>query len=237
MQLDELKEGELHIFTADLDSIGTLERLSHLYDYLDEDERARYERYKVDFKKREFLVGRALVKKLLAGYLTITPGSIYFDLDSYGKPALPSHLQLFSGRNLYFNLTHAKRYLAFAFSTGANVGVDVEYIDRKMDIEGLADRYFTSTETEHILSAEDSFREFFRIWTLKEAYIKAVGHGLSIPLNSFEVPYSSPSEGMEGWFFYNDRFNADYFVSAALSKESKAGYNVKYYNLDSLEIL
>lgn len=236
MQLEELKPNEIHIYIADLESAPPLERLDHLFSYLDAEERERIDRYKVDFKKKEFLLGRALVKRLLAAYLDIDPRAVSFELDKYGKPTLASHLQLTPGRELSFNLSHAKRYLAFAFSYSYQVGVDVEHINRNMDIEGLADRYFTKRETAHILSSADSFSEFFHIWTLKEAYIKAVGHGLSIPLNSFEIPYDNLQSGMNGWFFYNSLVESDYFVSAALEKRGEEDCLVNLFTLDSAEL-
>ena len=124
---------------------------------------------------------------LLGRHLGCAPESIEISAGRYGKPFLPKHPKLF------FNLSHAEEIAVYAFSTADEVGVDVEYIRPELAGLDIAERYFSETEKRELraLPREAQAEAFFLCWTRKEAYVKAHGDGLQIPLDSFDVSLTS----------------------------------------------
>jgi len=134
------------------------------------------------------LVSRALVRYLICEMSGKDPRSLCFSTNEYGKPFL-SELP-----DVHFNLSHSHGAVACALCRSAAVGVDVEDAGRDSDLS-IADRFFSSSEAEFLARAPAAEKRalFFDIWTLKEAYIKAVGKGLSIPLDSFSFTMDEPA--------------------------------------------
>lgn len=156
---------------------------------LSDEERARRLRFVSPDLGRRFLAARAGLRLLLGRHLERDPRSLSFAANAFGKPRLAD-----DGR-VHFNLSHSEERAVLAISDG-EVGIDLECM-RPIEYLDLATRYFHPTEVAAITSAgdvEEQRRAFFRVWTLKEAVVKALGHGLSIPLTSFEVsiPSSQP---------------------------------------------
>lgn len=146
------------------------------------DEAARAERFHFDEHRRRYTVARGLLRRLVGAYLGVAPTQPVFTYGDAGKPSLP-------GSGLSFNVSHSGSCAAFAFTAGREVGVDVECLREVSDREALARRFFAPDES-RALAAIDAARApeaFFHCWTRKEAYIKAVGGGLSIDLAGFEV--------------------------------------------------
>jgi 4'-phosphopantetheinyl transferase len=109
-----------------------------------------------------------------------------FSANQYGKPLL-------TGGDIEFNLSHSGGYALVAVSRGRNVGVDVEKIRADIEIENLSSRYFSTGEISELMALppEQRMVGFFQCWTRKEAYIKAQGLGLSLPLDGFDVSFSA----------------------------------------------
>lgn len=130
----------------------------------------------------------------------IEPELIQFEYNEFGKPSLKNH------PDLHFNLSHSGQWVAAALDTSP-IGIDVEKV-QPIDLT-IAERFFTSSETEQILQQPAALRTryFYKFWTLKESYIKAVGKGLSIPLHSFSFDLSEESISLhtgtkdKTWFF------------------------------------
>ena len=121
---------------------------------------------------------------LLARRLRAQPRDIAFTFGPKGKPALAGNSQL------RFNMSHSGSLALLAFTTDCEIGVDVEQVRAMADIEQIASSHFCSEETSELLSLDGEMAKqeaFFRCWTRKEAYIKAVGDGLSMPLDRFQV--------------------------------------------------
>ena len=127
-----------------------------------------------------FLLSRGLMRSVLASYLTCSATDLQFTSNAFGKPILHA-------RTLHFNLTHSRGAVALAVSGAHEVGVDVEERQRRVDYLGLAQRYFAPDEARHLESISEDERAdvFFAIWTLKEAYVKGIGRGLTFPLDAF----------------------------------------------------
>lgn len=133
-----------------------------------------------------FLLSRGLMRSVLASYLGCLCHDLQFTSNAYGKPILRPNGSA-GAPTLQFNLTHSRGAVALAVSGGREVGVDVEERERRVDFLGLAQRYFAAAEARHLeaLREEERSEAFFAIWTLKEAYVKGIGRGLTFPLDAF----------------------------------------------------
>lgn len=147
------------------------------------DEQARHEEFYFPQDQLRYLLTRTLVRRLLERYLGVPASELVFRANAYGRPALAAehnHLAL------DFNLSHSADYVVCALTRTGQIGVDVEGFARQRDLH-VADDFFAPSEVEQLLKcpAEARNRRFVEFWTLKEAFIKAVGHGLAIPLDAF----------------------------------------------------
>lgn len=151
---------------------------------LDGGEQSRLDRFVASGAARQFLVARALLRSTLSRYRPVNPRGWTFESNYYGRPEIsqPAYAKAIS-----FNLSHTKGLVACAVSEQATVGVDVESLSRNLDYHGLAAHSFAKPEAQRLQRSDNGalIDHFFKIWTLKEAYIKARGMGLSIPLDSF----------------------------------------------------
>ena len=177
-----LTPGDVHVryrLTDDLDADARRTALS----VLSSDERARYERFRLDGDRHEFAAAHALLRTTLSEFDRIGPRDWRFDAGSHGKPVLAPGL---SALPLSFNLSHARGLVACAVALGADVGLDVELVTRATDWRAIASRFFPSTEIAQIDGVAEAGRatRFFEIWTLKEAFAKALGVGLSQSLDA-----------------------------------------------------
>ena len=151
---------------------------------LSPDELERAERYRFDQHRNEFILSRAVLRMVLASYTAQSPESLSFDYSAQGKPALKN-----GPPDLRFNVSHTEGLAVLALVREREIGVDAEKIRPQPDAQKLAKRFFSAREQLFLgkLSGDELQRAFFRCWTRKEAYIKAKGEGLSIPLHAFDV--------------------------------------------------
>lgn len=178
-----LSPGEVHLWSARVDLDAP--RVEQLYALLDPSERQRASRFHFERHRRRHVVRTALLRSLLGGYLARPPQSIRFRFGEKGKPALAESEE----PKLRFNLSHSEEVAVFAFTTDCSLGVDVEFLRPMPDAEEVATRFFSRSEVAMLETVGKSQRElaFFNCWTRKEAYIKAIGDGLSKPLDQFAV--------------------------------------------------
>lgn len=153
---------------------------------LSDDEISRASRFVFDRDRRYYIVARASLRRLLSERLGMRPESIEFDYGKYGKPVLGKSL---SGRSLHFNASRSNDIAAYAFSKEREIGIDVEAVRDLPDINDIADHCFSEKEkaSYSCLDEADRLKGFFNCWTRKEAFVKALGEGLSHPLGSFDV--------------------------------------------------
>lgn len=173
--------GEVHIWRFRLDIWGDcLERLAEL---LSEDEADRASRYRFDRDRRRFIVHRALVRLVIAGLINASPRRLAFELLPAGKPTIKSEA------GLEFNSSDTAELGVVAAAIGSPLGIDVEWVRSDMDHLRVAERFFSSAERRALQAVvlQQRSKAFFLAWTRKEAYIKALGAGLSLPLNRFDV--------------------------------------------------
>ncbi len=162
------------------------DEIARLATYLAPEERERAERFHFARDRDRFIAMRSLLRIILANYLRISPSSVIFDYGPEGKPEL-ANAQV--GGRLKFNLSHSNRLALLAVTQERRVGVDLEYIRPLQDAAQIAQRFFAPGECAAYLALPPAEQPaaFFRCWTCKEAYIKAIGRGLSYPLDRFEV--------------------------------------------------
>jgi len=174
---------EVHLWAIELDEPAAVEPARQL---LSPDEQERADRFRFEKHRRRFTLGRAAQRQILAGYLAAEAAELVFDYSPLGKPSLA---EPWSVSGLCFNLSNSHELALLAVTQCGPCGVDVEYLHRRCDHAGLAERYFSPPERIAVLShAEPDRRDaFFRCWTRKEAMLKATGTGLTFPLDRFVV--------------------------------------------------
>lgn len=169
-------------FTLDLDA-WTVRKMRT---QLSVEERIRADRFVTDELRSRFVVGRATMRSLLANCIGMEPGRLEFQYGANGKPSLSNVSEL------HFNLSHSHGCALLAISDHRNVGIDLERIDPATEIESISSRFFTSGECREMLALNPEHRRlrFFDLWCCKEAYLKAVGTGISAGLNTCRVTKS-----------------------------------------------
>jgi 4'-phosphopantetheinyl transferase len=179
-----LGEADLHLWRASLDCDAPV--YSRLQTTLSPDEIARADRFVFLADRNRFVAARGILRELLGTYLMLPPANLKFRYGNHGKPALDANAP---DSTLQFNLSHSGDLAIYAFSRGRELGVDVEQIRPQLASEDVARRYFASSEVAELQALPPNSRPeaFFLCWTRKEAYVKAHGAGLSLPLDSFTV--------------------------------------------------
>ncbi len=208
---------------------------------LSDDERQRNQRYRFAADRRKDLIARALLRSQLGERLNLAPASLVFKRGEHGKPALVLD------SSLEFNLSHAGDWIVLAMAE-SRIGVDIEHTARDNDVMAIADRYFFGSEIAELTSFEPSEQRqrFFDYWTLKEAYMKARGEGISLGLSNFGFSVANkPDITIEmnsclndsplDWQFFCVTPNPDYRLSLAFNSSKKS--TVACYNCIPLESL
>ncbi len=191
-----LNSDEVHVWQASLDQAPFQVRL--LQDTLSTDERARAERFYFEKDRQRFIVARGVLRAILGRYLNRAPEALGFLYNAYGKPALAGEPD---GTPIHFNLSHSHDIALYAVTRHREVGIDLERIRLDLAFEDIAERFFSPAEAETLrtLPTEIQRQTFFRFWTRKEAYAKARGEGLSLPLDQLDVLLTpGPSEVASG---------------------------------------
>lgn len=186
-----LDNGGVHLWRIPLDQDASATASAHKL--LAADEIQRYDRFKPEAVKRRFALARGGMRVILGRYLSLPPASLEFRYGEQGKPRLAPDQD---PTKLRFNLTHSHDLAILAVASDREVGVDVELLRDNIEFESLAARYFSLLEAETLaaLAGDEMKRQFFRIWTAKEAYIKGIGKGLRIPLDQFDIAVGSEQQ-------------------------------------------
>lgn len=147
--------------------------------FLSQDEIGRAERFKFSVDRDRFIKGRYLLRKISSDYLDVAPENIKFDYNAFGKPSLHDFPEL------YFNLSHSRNIIIFVFTVLSEIGVDIEYIQNDLDHLDIGKTVFSKSELHQLREESDFLKpgKFYEYWTRKEAFIKATGFGLSLPID------------------------------------------------------
>jgi 4'-phosphopantetheinyl transferase len=178
-----LVTGETHVWSASL--LQPASRLQTLRQTLTPDEQARADRFYFDEHRHRFIAARGILRALLGRYLALKPETIRFAYNDYGKPSLAVP----EASSLRFNVSHSGDMALYAVTHTQQIGVDIELLREVSDIQQIVQRFFSPQEQAEWLRLPvgQQTTGFFNCWTRKEAYIKARGQGLSLPLEQFDV--------------------------------------------------
>jgi 4'-phosphopantetheinyl transferase len=189
--MDVLPFNAVHIDLVETANTAALEKLDAYKALLSNDEQARMARFVFDRDRRAFLITRALVRTTLSRYAGVAPADWRFIANVHGRPEILDRPP--GAPDLRFNISHTDGLVACAVTVGREVGVDVEHINRHLTRD-VAGRFFAPNEVTDLrkLPEDDQRRVFFDYWTLKEAYIKARGFGLALPLGDFAFKLKPP---------------------------------------------
>lgn len=179
-----LGSNAVHVWRVSLDHSPS--EIALFQNNLDDDERSRADRFYFSRDRERFIVARGILRAILGRYSNRAPNSLCFSYNTHGKPALVSESD---ADGIRFNLSHSNGKALYAISRGREIGVDLEFIRCDLEAEQIAERFFSRSEIETLRALPPSLRKyaFFLCWTRKEAYIKARGEGLSLPLDQFDV--------------------------------------------------
>jgi 4'-phosphopantetheinyl transferase len=199
---------EVHVWRLHADAVADSGLMGCLEGLLAADEAERRNRYVHERTRQEFLLARGLARTVLASYTGLSPHELRFTADAFGKPVL----EPIGNPHVHFNLSHSHGVVVCAAALDRHVGIDVEDSGRRLECLDLAERYFAAAEVAHLhrLPVVDRQEAFFAIWTLKEAFVKAIGHGLSFPLDTFAfelerdrlLRFHPPAELPGRWRFF-----------------------------------
>jgi len=235
--------GEIHIWMVSPDEIDD-HALLDCQTLLSEAEERRWRRFHFEKDRRIHLISRALIRTTLSGYTGADPRAIAFCENKYGKPeiATPDHRP-----PIRFNLSHTKGLIVCVVALTEDIGVDVECPDsRHRETAEIARRFFSPAEAQDIGAAGEEMREelFFHYWTLKEALIKAMGRGLSIPLDQFafelspenrpQVLFSHPDDPSgvwtdnepKDWLFWSLKPSPRHIAAVAVKRKKGLDYRI-----------
>ncbi|HIK37431.1 MAG: 4'-phosphopantetheinyl transferase superfamily protein [Geminocystis sp.] len=166
-----------------------------------------------DYLKFRYIINRAILRLILSNYLNLPPRQITLFYNTKGKPDLTPGI---NSQGIRFNISHKHDYTIYALSLNP-VGIDLEKIEEKRRALAIAKRFFTSHEYEYLrkLNSQDTIIEFFRLWTAKEAYLKAIGEGISGGLRRIDLAKNN----QPNWQIYNAFIKGNYLVSVAIKKK------------------
>ena len=231
-----LHKGDIHLWKAGLNIDSAYQEL--LWNQLNKAEQDRANRFRFDKDRMHFIAGRGILRQLLAQYLNTLPTDIQFEYSAYGKPSLKAN------PSLKFNLSHSNGLGLFAFTSDYELGVDIEFFKPDVDFYTLARNFFSQNEAQALLKLPPAHLKegFYNCWTRKEAIIKAIGKGLSFPLDQFEVSLH-PGNPAELIATYWDVEEVQYWTLSSFEPQTQfkgalayrgQGLTVHYYRFDEL---
>lgn len=223
---------QVHIIR--IDRSRNLDDYKILYSLLDRETMQKINRFLNADDKIRSLLSHLFLKYLISLELGCDLMEIKFGYEKHGKP------YLLSSEGLSFNISHSGEFIAIAISS-VNIGIDIqEFID--LEYQDLAMRFFSNQEYNYINNTSDIQENFFRIWTLKESYLKARGSGLHTPLNSFYFSIENNKinlyhKGYNTMFYFYDEIIHDKYYMSICSAEEIEHLELREYNHVELDTL
>lgn len=220
-----LNNSQVHVWRANLDLPTNI--IEQLTSYLSVDEIARANKFRFEQHQRRFIAARGVLRQILGNYLQISPEKLQFEYSDRGKPRLSGSM---GNSSLQFNVSHSHEYALYGFTYERAIGVDLEYARKMPDAVKIAERFFSPSEFKLITSVttEQQSETFFKLWTAKEAYLKAVGTGLADSLSTVEIfldqtrcPQLLAIKGNKtaigNWSMYSCSLGTDYIAAMAVA--------------------
>jgi phosphopantetheinyl transferase len=233
-------EENAHAGRAEVCFAETKDLLSYyplFYKWVSEAERSRAKKMISEKERETYITCHALLRLMLAGKINSDPSELSFSKGVHNKPGLP-------GDSLFFNISHTREAFAIGISENNHVGLDIENLNRKIDIYSVSRNYFSRLESDYTMrSAADQVERFFLIWTRKEALLKAIGTGITDDLDKIEVsePVNTVDAGLFTRNYCNSHVNnhflyskkiADHYLSVAMPTDQP----IDFTHIDSENI-
>lgn len=205
---------------------------------LSDDEKSRSERISDARNHRQYLAAHILLHLMLSHFSNVKAADWHFVDGPHGRPEPGPGIE---SQGLRFNLSHARGMVACAVTLQDDIGIDVEWMERCNDLAGIAEKKFAAQEAAYFSAAseEDRARIFFSFWTLKEAYIKAIGRGLLEPLNGFafaledlKISFLSGQDKGDCWSFDLFQPSPVHLAALALARPPGAVVEITRRHLD-----
>jgi 4'-phosphopantetheinyl transferase len=244
MLLAQLNQ-EIHVWIVTPDAIRDKKTLDSCIEILSEQEREQYRRFRFPEDSHHYLVSHALVRRALSKYIDISPGEWAFYRSEHGRPevanpGLPS---------IRFNLSHTKGLAACVVTSSCDCGIDVERIYARHNPIGVAKRMFSSAEYQYMLQLKgrEQLVYFFTRWTLREAYVKARGIGISFPTSKLNFNIESSCEitiefqadiqdNSEDWQLQLLPLTEEHMTAVAIRRQDHNNKNlITYFVADDLD--
>lgn len=216
-------KNEIHIYRINLKKFDNC--IDEPAVLLSADEISKAGNYKFEKDRFTYTACRKFLRKILSGYVSESPDMINFSYSEHGKPFLRDS-------PVKFNLAHSNFQVVYAVSIDTEVGIDIEYKKKIPDAFHIAERFFSQYEKDDLkkVAGEKTEEVFYNCWTRKEAFIKATGKGLSMPLDEFSVsilPGEKPEllwlksnpEDVKEWSLFDIHVSTDYKASLAVRKK------------------
>ena len=241
----QLSDNEIHLWSIDPQQITDQQKLDSLKTLLSKTELEKVQRYRLAKAQHDALITRAFVRTVLALYTDLNAQDLIFAITEHGKPELCN-----SSLPIRFNLSHNNDLIICAVCLNHDIGCDVESLSRKISVNSIAKRYFSANEYQslQVLPFTAQKARFFEYWTLKEAFVKATGLGISQGLDTFAFQIETTEQAA-----FNDNITLTFSENSALqnnldwysclnyldqthciaicvkSKKSNKTFNIKYF--------
>lgn len=237
----KINDNEIHLWFVYDEQIDSQDLLVQYYDLLNGLESEKQQRFHFAKHRHQYLLTRATVRSVLSKYNpTIAAEDWVFEYNDYGKPHVSNNNLV---NPISFNISHTDRLVVMAVTSGQEIGVDVEHLRSGRKAFDTVESIFSPQEVDQLFQLPEAQQEerFIDYWTLKEAYIKACGMGLYIPLDHFSYDVSQQGElsidfhpdrddDPDAWQFWQLRPSADFIVSIAIKCK-------KHYELSKWELV
>ena len=229
-QYPNLPPHVIDVWYAHVDTLIASDSVENHFKILSGSEKEQIGKFALLRVREESLAARLLVRHALSFYAEITPERWQFTKGERGKPFVQAPWKGFSA----FNLTHSANLVVCAVAAEGQLGVDVESLDRSTTGVPLARRFFAPQEVEQLIALPPAMRPeaFLQIWTLKEAYIKATGDGMAMPLDHFffdltvsgpaQLHLNDPSDSGSNWLFAQVRLPSRHHISLGMTNRTIA---------------
>jgi 4'-phosphopantetheinyl transferase len=230
-----LSANEVHLWRVNLQILN--KQITEFTYILSEDEKVRANNFKFAEHQNRFIAARGFLRQIISYYLKISNREIVFQYSDRGKPIIQNN-------NLQFNVSHSQDLALYAFTNKHLIGIDLEYLRSNVECAKIAQRFFTSTESQLInsLPKDKQHQTFFHFWTVKEAYLKATGEGLVGGLDTVEVDLESDTEIIikaiakqatknNNWFFSSFIPEKDFIATVAINTR-ETDLTIKYFTLN-----
>lgn len=225
---------EVHIWKVETGESGLLEECQSV---LSEEELKKTDFFKFKEARIQYIISQGLLRILLAKYLEITPEKVKVGRHPKGKP------YSLDDKSLFFNISHSGGMCVFAFSRECEVGIDIERKRELTALQGLISKNFTASEIRFITrNPEEELERFFRLWTIKEAYLKAIGEGMrltpdnpefAIDRNNVKLVSKKGVFEFEDWILKEFKPSDDFVGTIVYQKASCSITEISYTNFNN----